>query len=119
MIGEDLSGLPLFEGVEGELVDNETVYDSEDDQIIQYADSNVPLNYKEMPTSVCESKKYSLFKMTDWIFKKSIILVLDAACEDNKGILYSVYDSQISRAISIILLPWTLPLEFTFNFTRK
>ena len=52
VFGEDLTGLPLFENE----LDNETVIDSEDDQIIQYADSNVPLNYKEMPTAVCESK---------------------------------------------------------------
>jgi len=48
--------------------ESEPIYDSEEDQIIQYADSNVPLNYKEMPTSVCDSKltkvlsKYFLFK---------------------------------------------------------
>lgn len=52
MIGEDLSALPLFDNE----LDTVTIYDSEDDQIIQYADSNAPLNYKEMPTSVCDSK---------------------------------------------------------------
>ncbi len=44
---------------------------------------------------------------------------MDAACEDNKGILYTVYDSQISRAVSIMLLPWTLPVEFSLSFTKR
>ena len=51
MFGEDLT---MFNG--NSKSESESIYDSEEDQIIQYADSNVPLNYKEMPTSVCDSK---------------------------------------------------------------
>lgn len=45
--------------------------------------------------------------------------VLDAACNDNQGILNYVYNSQFSRAISIMFLPWTLPVEFSVNFSKK
>ncbi len=51
VIGEDFHNYSLFE----EKMDMESVvYDSEDDNLIQYAHSNEPLNYDEMPTSVCE-----------------------------------------------------------------
>lgn len=44
---------------------------------------------------------------------------MDAACNDNQGILNYVYHSQFSRAISIMFLPWTLPVEFSVNFSKK
>ena len=74
-------------------------YDSDDEKITQYAHSNESVDYKEMPKPICE--------------------VLDAACNDNKGLINYVYNSQVTRAISIMLLPWTLPFEFSFNFTKK
>lgn len=51
MFGDDLT---MFNS--NSKFESEPAYDSEEDQIIQYADSNAPLNYKEMPTSVCDSK---------------------------------------------------------------
>ena len=48
--------------------ENQVAYDSEEDQIIQYADSNAPINYKEMPTSVCDSNIY-IYKNFNFIFK--------------------------------------------------
>ena len=56
VFGEDLTTLSMFDS-EFENQQQQVSYDSEEDQIIQYADSNAPLNYKEMPTSVCDSKK--------------------------------------------------------------
>ena len=44
---------------------------------------------------------------------------MDAACEDNKGIFNFFYQSHLSRAISIMFIPWTLPVEFSVGFTRK
>ncbi len=52
VIGEDINELSIFDS-EYENNDN---YDSEEEKIIQYANSNEPLNYEEMPTTVCESK---------------------------------------------------------------
>ncbi len=51
VIGEDLNELSIFDS-EYENNDN---FDSEEEKIIQYANSNEPLNFQEMPTSVCES----------------------------------------------------------------
>ena len=56
VIGEDLHAFSLFD----EEMDVITIYDSEEDNIIQYANSNEPLKYQEMPTQVCESKKVTL-----------------------------------------------------------
>ena len=48
-MGEDFHNYSLFE----EKMDMESVvYDSEEDNLIQFADSNEPLTYQEMPTSV-------------------------------------------------------------------
>ncbi len=55
VFGEDLT-LPMFDSE----FENQVAYDSEEDQIIQYADSNAPLNYKEMPTSVCDSNNIKI-----------------------------------------------------------
>ena len=45
--------------------------------------------------------------------------VLDVASDENKGIINYVFDSQLSRALQIMFLPWTLPFEFSLNFTKK
>ncbi len=55
VIGEDLNELSMFDSE----FEDEANYDSEEDKIIQYANSNEPLNYEEMPTSVCASKIFS------------------------------------------------------------
>ena len=48
------------------------------------------------------------------------LLVLDAACADYKETLINyLYNSQFSRAISILLIPWTLPIDLSLNFTKK
>lgn len=51
LIGEDINELSMFDSE----FENEAVYDSEDDKIIQYAHSNEPLTYKEMPNAVKSS----------------------------------------------------------------
>jgi patatin-like phospholipase domain-containing protein 2 len=96
VMGEDFHNYSLFE----EKMDCESVvYDSEEDNLIQFADSNEPLNYREMPISV--------------------INVLDVACEENEGLVRYLIDSQLSRALSIMFLPWTLPFELSYKFTKK
>lgn len=103
VIGEDLNNYnnsALF--IDDALMEEEqsdSMYDSEEDNISQYARSNEPLHYKEMPTMVID--------------------ILDAACDDNKGIFNYVYHSELTRAISIMFLPWTLPVEFMFKFTKR
>ncbi len=122
VFGEDLHGYSVYEddGMDNEN-DSNIIYDSDEDNIIQYAQSNEPLNFQEMPTSVCESKNFQkkcpvkIFVLTFY----SILKVLDKACNDEKGILNYVYDSELSRCISIMFMPWTLPLEFSLNFTKK
>ncbi len=79
--------------------DDEDYFNSEEEKIGQYAVTNTSLDYDEKQTSVCE--------------------VLDAACDDDKGIINYLYYSQLSRAISIFFLPWTLPIELSLNFTKK
>ena len=55
MIGEDINELSMFDSE----FENDAAYDSEEDRIIQYARSNEPLTYKEMPPAVCQSKYIS------------------------------------------------------------
>ncbi len=61
MIGEDVNIYSSYGGNgfgEDMLVEedqSDSMYDSEEDNISQYAQSNEPLHYKEMPTLVCES----------------------------------------------------------------
>ena len=58
VIGEDFHNYSLFE----EKMDMESViYDSEEDNIIQFAESNEPLTYNEMPTSVINGNPYSCY----------------------------------------------------------
>lgn len=40
--------------------DQNSIYDSEEDDILQFAQSNQPLNYQEMPPSVLQSNKKNL-----------------------------------------------------------
>ncbi len=53
VIGEDMNELSMFDS---EFENDACEYDSEDDKIIQYAHSNEPLTYKEMPNAVKSSK---------------------------------------------------------------
>jgi hypothetical protein len=76
-----------------------TSYDSDEEKINQYAHSNEPLKYEEMPVSVCE--------------------ILDTAVNDNTGLISYIQNSQVSRLVSIAFLPWTLPIEFSFNFSKR
>ena len=84
------------------------------------------LDFDEMPTSVCEGKSslpspFHFNSSSSSSFSKFFLLtvVLDAACDDDKGLINYLYYSRLSRVISIFMLPWTLPLEFTFIFTKK
>jgi hypothetical protein len=54
VFGEDLHTYSIYED---EIDNDSNIYESDEDNIIQYAQSNEPLNYQEMPTSVCESMK--------------------------------------------------------------
>lgn len=54
MIEENINNDYLFD----DEYENDVAYDSEDDKIIQYANSNEPLTYKEMPPSVYQSKLF-------------------------------------------------------------
>lgn len=102
VIGEDLHAYNMFDS---NVPDSKNVYeeDSEEEEedleekILDY--HNEPLNYQEMPTAVCE--------------------ILDVACADDKGLINYVYASKLSRAISIMFLPWLLPIEFSINFTKR
>jgi hypothetical protein len=64
VIGEDVNVYSSYGGntfgVEDMLVEetqSDSMYDSEEDNISQYARSNEPLHYKEMPPLVCQSKE--------------------------------------------------------------
>lgn len=61
MFGEHLNGFTAFDI--NSLNEDESMYDSEEENLIQYAQSvqNEPLAYQEMPVSVCESNKFSHF----------------------------------------------------------
>ena len=52
-MGEDMDEEYLF----NDEYENDISYDSEEDKIIQYANSNEPLTYKEMPPAVYKSKQ--------------------------------------------------------------
>lgn len=110
VVGEDLHDLTnhieenraIYEAAYDEVSDMEEHMDEEEDEedkIIQYAHANDSLKYQEMSNTVCE--------------------VLDAACQDEKNLLNYIFNSQIIRAISLALLPWTLPLEISLNFTKR
>jgi hypothetical protein len=61
VIGEDVNIYSSYgdafgtEGMVAEEDQSDSMYDSDEDNISQYAQSNEPLHYKEMPTLVCES----------------------------------------------------------------
>ena len=60
VIGEDLTAFSVLEGDFNGILEEEqsdSMYDSEEDNISQYDQSNQPLHYKEMPTLVCDSKE--------------------------------------------------------------
>ncbi|CAF0713096.1 unnamed protein product [Brachionus calyciflorus] len=99
VIGEDLHAYSIFDEEEVSEENSSSLYDSDEDNILQYAQTNQPINYGEMPTSVSQ--------------------ILDAACDDDKGLINLIYNSQLSRAISIFFLPWTLPVEFSVKFSKK
>ena len=52
VFGEEINDFNIYESETGD----EKEYDPEEDKIIQYADSNEPLTYQEMPVTVWESK---------------------------------------------------------------
>lgn len=133
MFGEHLNGFENSSAIVGadddeevmDVDDESDVYDSEEDNVatlLQYANTQ-PLAYQEMPASVCASTcKKAVIQLLSYEFNdlaKLIFKVLDAACNDSQGLLNFIFDSQLSRAISIIFLPWTLPVEFCLNFTKK
>jgi hypothetical protein len=70
VFGEEIAAYALYgqqkichpqDEIEEELESTSSaMYDSEEDNISAYARSAEPLNYKEMPTLVCESKKISI-----------------------------------------------------------
>lgn len=60
VFGEELNVYSIFDENE---IEEDSMYDSEEDNITQYAQSNPPLNYQEMPTSVCESKFLNYLKI--------------------------------------------------------
>jgi hypothetical protein len=104
VIGEDLHAYNMFDS---NVSDNKNVYEEESEEGEEVEEEleekinyhNEPLNYQEMPTAVCE--------------------ILDVACADDKGLINYVYASKLSRAISIMFLPWLLPIEFSINFTKR
>ena len=62
VIGEDLNAYSIFDEEEISNEEDSSIYDSEEDNILQYAQSNAPLNYQEMPPSVLQSKT-QIFKI--------------------------------------------------------
>ena len=137
VVGEDLHDLTnhieenraIYEAAYDEMSDMEEQIDEEEDEedkIIQYAHANDSLKYQEMSNTVCEGEQNTDLislpsqELTGRSFNAWFdFLVLDAACQDEKNLLNYIFNSQIIRAISLALLPWTLPLEISLNFTKK